>query len=390
MSNQVDALEKVYGVSLSQRYRDFLQSGEHARHDKIVLAGYIRGPYDLDFTDALLADVGELGVNAGISDMDDVPWSSDYAGFVPLASMSHPEVDEPKMFLVLDGKKAEHPVLLFDHEGWTLYRLADSFEAFLAKLPAAEVDLAARVRPGAESEAEEDVPRYQQPPHGALWDASLKKAYAADYDGALADLQQLVTALPDEPRVHRAIAQMYGELKRNDEALAAIDRALALDGGILYVISKAEILVDRKEHAAAEALLANADALTRDDGDRATLLGMRAVLDVLQGRSEAEAIKKAQAARAIDIPSLWSDPWKGIFDRLVTGKKAAAEKPPSKAKAAPRKAKLKAKAKPKAKAKAKAKKKSGGKAKLKAKVKAKAKVKPKAKSKPKAKHKKKR
>jgi hypothetical protein len=80
--------------------------------------------------------------------MDDVPWSDDYAGYVPLASLSHPEVDEPKVFLVHQVAGDQHRVLLFDYEGWRLYPLADSFDAFLANLPRATNDVATAFRPG--------------------------------------------------------------------------------------------------------------------------------------------------------------------------------------------------------------------------------------------------
>jgi len=142
-------IESAYGVSLPERYRRFLREGEYQRYPRIELAGYIRGPYDLDFVDELLADVSELGQNAGIYDMDDVPWSDDYAGYVPLASLSHPEVDEPKVFLVHQVAGDQHRVLLFDYEGWRLYPLADSFESFLAGLPRATNDIATAFRPGA-------------------------------------------------------------------------------------------------------------------------------------------------------------------------------------------------------------------------------------------------
>jgi hypothetical protein len=102
----------------------------------------------MDFVDELLADVAELGQSAGIYDMDDVPWNDDYQGFVPLASLSHPEVDEPKVFLVQQVGGDSHRVLLFDYEGWKLYPLADSFDGFLANLPRATNDISTSFRPG--------------------------------------------------------------------------------------------------------------------------------------------------------------------------------------------------------------------------------------------------
>jgi hypothetical protein len=144
----VTRLEEAYGVSMPERYRRFLSEGEHERYRRIELSGYIRGPYDLDFTDRLLTDVTELGENAGIHDMGDVPWNDDYAGYVPLASMSHPDLDEPKLFLVHDVARPAHRVFLFDYDGWRLYPLADSFDAFLANLPKATNDISTAFRPG--------------------------------------------------------------------------------------------------------------------------------------------------------------------------------------------------------------------------------------------------
>lgn len=144
----LDRIEAAYGVSLPERYRRFLLAGEFRAYPRVELAGYIRGPYDMNFVDPLLPDVAELGMNAGIHDMDDVPWRDDYAGFVPLASLSHPDVDEPKVFLVQQVAGEENRVLLFDYEGWRLYPLADSLDQFLANLPSASNDIATAFRPG--------------------------------------------------------------------------------------------------------------------------------------------------------------------------------------------------------------------------------------------------
>ena len=144
----IERIESAYNVSLPERYRRFLLDGEYQRYPRIELNGYIRGPYQMDFLDDLLPDVAELGQNAGIYDMDDVPWNDDYQGFVPLASLSHPEVDEPKVFLVHQVAGDQHRVLLFDYEGWKLYPLADSFDNFLANLPRATNDISTSLRPG--------------------------------------------------------------------------------------------------------------------------------------------------------------------------------------------------------------------------------------------------
>jgi hypothetical protein len=133
MANLVDKLEKTYGVELPERYRKFIESNEYAKHKRVEFSGYIRGPYDLDFTDDLLVDVTELGMNAGISDMDDVPWSDDFAAWVPIASVSHPDVEEPKMFLALNADT--EAVALFHYDGWNLCKVDDNFDSFVKGLP---------------------------------------------------------------------------------------------------------------------------------------------------------------------------------------------------------------------------------------------------------------
>ncbi|MGH7284539.1 MAG: SMI1/KNR4 family protein [Polyangiaceae bacterium] len=146
------SMASAYDVKLPKRYRDFLESGEHKKHSHITLSGYFQGPYDLDFLDEDLADIAELGNNAGIYDMDDVPWADDYAAYVPLASMTHPEVDEPKMFLVLDVESKKNPVFIFGQEGWKLYPIAKSFDEFVDELPKAHAEITDSFRPGDEDD----------------------------------------------------------------------------------------------------------------------------------------------------------------------------------------------------------------------------------------------
>jgi hypothetical protein len=143
----ISRMEARYSRTLPDRYKRFLSSGEHEKHSKVVLAGFIRGPYNLDFVDPDLADLSQLGYKQGIHDIDDVPWDAKYASYVPLAVMWHPELDEPKLFLVLDTATLGNPVLLFDHEGWALYPLAKTFDGFLKALPKATNDISKSFRP---------------------------------------------------------------------------------------------------------------------------------------------------------------------------------------------------------------------------------------------------
>jgi hypothetical protein len=150
----VKALESTYGVKLPPRYEKFLLTKEYEKYSKVEFSGYFTGPYTLDFLDENLTDVVELGMAHGIDDIDDTPWSDDYASFVPLAALSHPDVDEPKMFLVIDVDKEANPVLVFAQEGWKLFPVSKSFEDFLKHLPKIKTDIKKSFTPGGDSEDE--------------------------------------------------------------------------------------------------------------------------------------------------------------------------------------------------------------------------------------------
>lgn len=139
MANLIDKLEKAYGVEVPERYRKFIESSEFSKHKCIELSGFIRGPYALDFTDDLLCDVAKLGTKAGIDDMDDVPWSDDFASWIPIASLSHDTVPEPKMFLALNVDS--EAVALFHHDGWKLCAVNDNFDEFVKGLPNATSEI---------------------------------------------------------------------------------------------------------------------------------------------------------------------------------------------------------------------------------------------------------
>ena len=144
--SHIAALDDRYPDRVPERLRRFLESGYHAKYPEIELNGFIRGPYSLAFDADGLADVGEFAIEQGIDDADDVDWYGDYGRYLPLAALHHDDVDQPQMFLMLDAED-DHQVVLFHYEGWTLYPLADSFEAFLAGLPAAHVDIQTGFRP---------------------------------------------------------------------------------------------------------------------------------------------------------------------------------------------------------------------------------------------------
>lgn len=151
-SELIKAMESAYSTTLPEKYKNFLNNREYIKYPEIKFQGYIRGSYDLDFMNLYLADVNELGIMCGISDMDDVPWKEDYSNFIPLAALSHSEIDEPQMFLVLDVKQEGNPVLLFDQKSnWALFMLANSFESFLENLPEGKTDHKNKVLPNSEA-----------------------------------------------------------------------------------------------------------------------------------------------------------------------------------------------------------------------------------------------
>jgi hypothetical protein len=148
-TTHIEALERHYPGRLPPRLRTFLESGEHARYGAIEFSGYIRGPYELSFVADGLADVAEFALEQGIDDAEDVDWHGVYGRYLPFAALHHDDVAQPKMFLMIDGE-GEHPVLLFDYEGWKLFPLSTSLDGFLAALPGAKTEIAESFRPDGE------------------------------------------------------------------------------------------------------------------------------------------------------------------------------------------------------------------------------------------------
>jgi hypothetical protein len=144
----IESMEENYNVALPQSYKDFLLSGEYKSHPVIELSGYIRGTYNLNFVLPELASIDEFAEEyALVQGFDDANWSGDFKDYIALAHMSHPDVDEPQIFLVLDVKTANSPVFLFDGGSFKLFPLSDSLKAFLSDLPDATTDITKAFRP---------------------------------------------------------------------------------------------------------------------------------------------------------------------------------------------------------------------------------------------------
>ena len=90
---------------------------------------------DVDFTDAQLADLVELGQNHNIDDVDDIDWPGEFGDFVPFAILSDAAADdddEPvRAFLIMSVTDAACPVYLWDYDGWTIYPIAQSLDDFI-------------------------------------------------------------------------------------------------------------------------------------------------------------------------------------------------------------------------------------------------------------------
>ncbi len=129
-------MQKAYGVELPARYRKFLDKKEYAALGNLKLVdGYLRGTFDVDFTDEVLADLSTLGEEQFIDDIDDVDWKGEFGDYVPFARLTdihQDEEDEPvKGFLIVSVKDAACPVLVWDYDGWMIYPLAKSLDDFV-------------------------------------------------------------------------------------------------------------------------------------------------------------------------------------------------------------------------------------------------------------------
>ncbi len=143
-------MQKAFGVELPARYRKFLEKREHTALGNLKLTdGYLRGTFEVDFTDELLTDLSALGEDHWIDDIDDVDWPGEFSDYVPFATLTgtHAEEDdEPvRSFLIVSVKDAACPVLVWDYDGWMIYPLAKSLDDFVdgvAKAPKLDHDRA--------------------------------------------------------------------------------------------------------------------------------------------------------------------------------------------------------------------------------------------------------
>lgn len=129
-------MAQSYKITLPQRYIQFITDREYEKCEESqgVFTGFISGLYHLHFMDELLTDAVKLGIAQGIKEMKEI-WSKEFHIYIPLAYFDHPEVPEPKGFLVWDSTEEMMPVLLFDFEGPRVYSIADSLDEFIKNFP---------------------------------------------------------------------------------------------------------------------------------------------------------------------------------------------------------------------------------------------------------------
>jgi hypothetical protein len=124
----VARLTRAHG-KLPARLEQFLTREELAAGARIDLAdGHVQGVLDVDFWAEELADREELGEAAGVDDFADVEWDKT---LVPLALIAD-EGEAIGAFLVVDASDPACPVLLWHRDGWKLYPLSPSLDAFVA------------------------------------------------------------------------------------------------------------------------------------------------------------------------------------------------------------------------------------------------------------------
>jgi hypothetical protein len=150
-SKRIAEIEQSYGVTVPERLRRFFAEKQAPTRKHLKLqAGYLRGRFQVDFDDASLLDLNELGENLNIDaimaggDLDGA-WKDTYGDCVPFATLADAaaegeddadggDYNPVKGFLVVDTSHEECPVLLFDYE-CSLYPVADSLDGFLRGEP---------------------------------------------------------------------------------------------------------------------------------------------------------------------------------------------------------------------------------------------------------------
>jgi hypothetical protein len=143
MSDLIERVEGALPGAMPERYRRFLSDKEYESLAFLHLKeGFVRGCFATKADDAdYLCDLGAIGSDYGIDDIDDIDWSGDFAGYAPFAVLDvvdeEGEVDDEESselgtFLVIKVDDADCPIYVFEEEGWMLYPLAATLDDFIA------------------------------------------------------------------------------------------------------------------------------------------------------------------------------------------------------------------------------------------------------------------
>jgi predicted Zn-dependent protease len=144
-----------------------------------------------------------------------------------------------------------------------------------------------------------DVGQHLSPPYRVQWDASILKAAEDDVAGALADLEALARQLPDEPAVHRSLANLYDRSGDGTRALTSIARAVALNPDAQSALTHVRLLLVHGPASAVGSAMSTLETAVDDDEARAEFLAYAAIVAARENKP-AQAALLAARGRALD------------------------------------------------------------------------------------------
>lgn len=158
--------------------------------------------------------------------------------------------------------------------------------------------------------------RHLSPPYRAQWDASILKAAEDDVAGALADIEALARELPDEPDLHRSLANLYDRSGDGPRALKSIERAVALNPEVRSALTHVRLLLIHGPAVAVGAAMRTLEAAVNDDETRAEFLAYAAIVAARDDKI-AQAAVLAARARSLDEYLTLDDALEDEFEDLA-------------------------------------------------------------------------